>query len=156
MGRPAVDPITRFEAKIEVDAVTGCWQWVAGTYSNRGFLYGQFFDGKYNVRAHRFAWAYYNGPIPIDRQLYRRCATLLCVRPAHHELDVINRHCASVSHCPQGHPYSGDNLGYNSVSRGRVCRTCTAVGNRRYDARPIARALRRFGRVERRLRALAG
>ncbi len=153
MGRPAVAAIDRFEAKYDL-AANGCWKWTAGTYTDRGYLYGQFFDGTNRVRAHRFIWEYQFEIIPIDRQLYRTCETVLCVRPAHHELGPVNRRCATATHCPAGHEYAGDNLAI-SIRGGRVCRTCTAAGQRRYEARPIPRVMRRIGRI-RRMLALAG
>jgi hypothetical protein len=40
---------------------------------------------------------------------------------------------AAVTHCPQGHPYEGDNL-YLDGGR-RRCRTCRTAAGRRHRAR---------------------
>lgn len=41
---------------------------------------------------------------------------------------------ASRTHCPQGHPYAGDNLYINPSNGGRVCRTCNRVAQAARDA----------------------
>lgn len=40
----------------------------------------------------------------------------------------------AITHCPSGHPYSGDNLYVNPAGR-RVCKECTREAKRRYRAR---------------------
>lgn len=45
-------------------------------------------------------------------------------------------HQVSKTHCPQGHPYAGDNLVINSKGR-RECRICKNESNRRYRERTI-------------------
>lgn len=48
-------------------------------------------------------------------------------------------HNVNKTHCPQGHPYSGENVFVNSAG-GRVCRTCRKEINRRYYYRQKAKA----------------
>lgn len=45
-------------------------------------------------------------------------------------------HQVSKMHCPQGHPYEGENLIINSKGR-RECRVCKNESNRRYRERTI-------------------
>lgn len=93
--------------------------------------------------AHRVAWEHANGQIPpgmtLDHtchdpalcRLGRKCPHRRCVNLAHLEVctpeqnkarGAIGRHFAERTHCPAGHPYSGENL---MVSGGkRHCRTC--------------------------------
>lgn len=93
--------------------------------------------------AHRVEWAKVNGPIPkgltLDHvchdpkvcQLGNDCPHRRCVNLDHLELVTPAENRArsgagqwqlAKTHCPQGHPYSGDNL---LVYDGhRLCRTC--------------------------------
>lgn len=41
------------------------------------------------------------------------------------------------THCPKGHPYSGDNLRVNSATGYRECRKCAAASTRRYISRKL-------------------
>lgn len=43
------------------------------------------------------------------------------------------------THCPYGHPYSGDNLRVNPKTGARSCRTCEREGGRRYRERQRAK-----------------
>ena len=44
----------------------------------------------------------------------------------------------AITHCPQGHPYSGENLQQTSAQR-RVCRTCQREHSRNYRLRKLGR-----------------
>jgi hypothetical protein len=58
----------------------GCWVW---TGECRGG-YGRFRTvGRASVRAHRYAWALVNGPIPDGALVLHRCDNRPCVRPEH-------------------------------------------------------------------------
>jgi hypothetical protein len=49
---------------------------------------------------------------------------------------------ASLTHCPQGHPYEGDNLLFRQEARGvfRICKTCRDNKNKaRYPKKGIAK-----------------
>jgi hypothetical protein len=57
----------------------------------------------------------------------------ICMK-AHSRAWVVAHHPGvrhgTETHCPKGHPYSGDNLIFNSVNGGRTCRECKRKDNR--------------------------
>src|SRR6266849_9665950 len=68
----------RFTSGYEV-LVNGCWRWRKGhTYG-----YGRMSIGCRPVRAHRFAWQLFNGPIPAGLCVLHRCDNPRCVNPDH-------------------------------------------------------------------------
>lgn len=55
---------------------------------------------------------------------------------AENQLDQVahgNHHRAAKTHCPQGHPYSGDNLYAYPGKPHRMCRTCRREYQREYQ-----------------------
>ncbi len=73
-------PIDRFNEKFVVDEVTHCWNWVAG--KARGG-YGMFwFEGK-TMPAHRWAYNYWMGSIPLNQFVCHACDNPSCVNPNH-------------------------------------------------------------------------
>lgn len=120
----------RFFDKVAPEPNSGCWLWMASCTAEG---YGQFWLEKTNVRAHRWIYEFSVGPIPDGLQIDHLCRVRSCVNPAHLEavdqqtnllrgegLTAIN---ARKTHCPAGHPYSGENL-YNNPRGARICRTC--------------------------------
>lgn len=124
------DDHERFWAKVTKQPDDGCWLW-AGALSPAG--YGRFDVGSRNVRAHRWAYEEERGPIPEGLSLDHLCRTRRCVRPGHLEpvtqrenvlrgegFAAVN---ARKTHCPRGHPLSGENL-YRNHRGWRQCRAC--------------------------------
>ncbi len=127
----------RFWKKV-VELPNGCWQWTAAKHDAG---YGRFrFAGKM-VYAHRWAYETLVGPIPEGLQIDHLCRNPPCVNPSHLE-PVTNREntmrgLTPKTHCPQGHPYSGDNLGitkdkYAYQGKRRFCRQCSREADKRY------------------------
>jgi len=123
----------RFRSKFVVH-VAGCWEWTAAiTDTGYGIYYvGRNAEGrKVNVRAHRFAYEALVAPIPEGLQLDHLCRNRACINPAHLEpvtqIENIRRgegmgaKWARRTHCDNGHPLSGANLG---TSKYRRCLAC--------------------------------
>jgi len=120
-----------------------CWTW-KGNLWGRG--YGRFGVGGKSQMAHRWLYIQVFGPLPKGKQLDHLCRNRLCVNPAHLEPvtrkeNILRGVCPSAvnarkTHCPQGHPLSGENLRSKSLPRGRdgvmrLCRTCQRVRDKR-------------------------
>lgn len=148
---------------------SGCWLWQGSLRCG----YGQFrWEGKlYSV--HRFVYECLVGPIPdgmkLDHECHNRdlsckagkqCIHRRCANPAHLSVVTHAENCRSSgrcgqpthdaqrakTHCPQGHPYAGDNLYVVPKTGSRHCRTCMTESSRRYEASHPERA----GQVRRR------
>ncbi len=134
--------VERFTAKVRVDE-SGCHIWTAAR-DHRGY-------GLFNVkpklrRAHRVSYVLFAGEIPegaeIDHLCHTRdvscdgtnCPHRGCVNPLHlepvsHRENVLRGRSPSAlvagkTHCPDGHPLSGDNLYVIPSTGGRMCRVC--------------------------------
>jgi len=68
----------RFWDKVEKS--DDCWNW-KGARFNHG--YGQFWNGRRPVVAHRYSWELHNGPIPDGLHCLHVCDTPDCVNPSH-------------------------------------------------------------------------
>lgn len=91
--------------------------------------------------AHRVMYTHELGPIPDGLDLDHLCRNRACCNPDH--LEPVTRQTnllrgetipaarAQVTHCPAGHPYSGDNLFRDKKNR-RACRECVRAKNREY------------------------
>lgn len=119
----------RFWAKVSPEPNSGCWLWT-GLCNPKG--YGRIMvDGRHQL-AHRVSYEMHVGPIQEDLEMDHLCRVRCCVNPAHLEAvthaENSRRGEAGINqraktHCPQGHPYSGENL-YTSPNGRRECRTC--------------------------------
>jgi len=129
-NRPAIE---RFTEKT-VNRANGCIEWVAAK-SPTG--YGSFKPvcGELRMQlAHRWSYEYFVGPIPDGLVIDHLCRNRSCVNPDH--LEPVTQQTnirrgrgnPTKTHCPHGHPYSGDNL---RIYKGaRFCRTCQDIRNR--------------------------
>lgn len=87
-----------FWAKVEQQDDT-CWQW-KGASQKKG--YGNFWEGKAVLLAHRYAYLLLVGPIPEDRELDHLCRNRGCVNPLHlepvtHEENIRRAWAADVA-----------------------------------------------------------
>jgi hypothetical protein len=128
----------RFESRIATGP--GCWLWL-GSKTRDG--YGQFsFMGR-RTGAHRFAYEWSVGPIPVGCEIDHLCRTRDCVRPDHmepvtHRVNSLRGNTTSArnaakTHCPRGHELAGANLvPWKLRQRGsRECLICDRAGKRR-------------------------
>ncbi len=115
----------------KVHITNTCWLWTASV-DRCG--YGKFSIGRSKwVRAHRWLWERFNGPVPVGLELDHLCRTSACVKPSHLEpvthienmrrgrVWLIN---AEKTHCPAGHPYDEANTYHSLRRRSRICRSC--------------------------------
>ena len=119
-----------------------CWHWTGRITT---FGYGEVTKGSRingtnrTYRAHRLAYETLVGPIPDGMELDHLCKNRRCVNPSHlepvsHAENHRRANCSrngaherTKTHCPQGHPYMGENLYISQTRRGtpaRRCRTC--------------------------------
>lgn len=124
-------------------AENGCHIWQAERNHNG---YGRVGVNGQTRRVHRVRYEQEIGPIPAGMQLDHfvcdngpgGCCNPHHCRPVTHRENILR--CNSIAalnlaktHCPQGHPLSGDNL-IASEPVGRKCRTCALTRRRRYNA----------------------
>jgi hypothetical protein len=152
--RKRVTVLQRFVAK-HIDHPDECWIW-PHALSESG--YGRAFVSmdRRLVTVHRYLYEEMVGPIPDGLQLDHLCRNRACANPSHVE-PVTSRentmrgetpaaHNARKTHCPLGHPLSGDNLRINYHGRGktgtpfRSCKECARESVRRRRARLRAAA----------------
>lgn len=146
-GTPELAPKPSLEERFwaKVDKTGGCWLWT-GTQGSNG--YGNFQDRtQKRGPAHRWAYEFAVGPIAEGLVLDHLCRNPACVRPDHLEPVTYKENSrrglstgirVHITHCPQGHPYAGDNLivAMRKTGPARVCRQCkNADGRRHYWAR---------------------
>lgn len=80
LNRP--DLAEKMDALVELDPVTGCWNWSRGVNAE-GYGYGLYFDGK-QTRAHRVAYLVTHGYLPpSDVFVCHLCNNPSCCNPAH-------------------------------------------------------------------------
>jgi hypothetical protein len=127
---------------------SGCHIWI-GARSQDGYAHGWDAENHCNGAIHRIRYRREVGPIPVGMELdHYVCSNGAggCCNP-HHCRPVTPRENslrsgaqsslnAAKTHCPQGHPLSGENLiKYYVERRGmRCCRTCGQQERRRYKA----------------------
>ena len=161
--RPSIEDVgdarlpARFWAKVKLGPVPAhrpdlgpCWEWTAYR-DDKG--YGIFRWEGHTHRAHRVAYQVLVGPLPEGLESDHLCRNRPCVRPFHIELvthrvnlrrgdgAIVNRALQlAKTHCPQGHPLSGDNLYLYRFrpkdvvgdGMGRHCKACRHEAVRRY------------------------
>ena len=110
---------------------SGCWEWNAFKHPQG---YGRIWISGKLWLAHRASYVVFRNP-DIKGVLDHLCRNPSCVNPEHLE-DVSQRENvmrgdgmaakrAATTHCPYGHPYSGENL-IVTGNGARRCRVCTA------------------------------
>lgn len=142
---PSLQEVGPFFDKVEIPPdPDDCWLWV-GARSGGGYGYLWNSSLKRVQRAHRIAYELFHGAIPAGRELDHRCNIPACVNPAHlmattHRANILRSHAphaenARKTHCIRGHLLNGDNVYQRRDRRGRMCRRCSLLRQRRRVAR---------------------
>lgn len=134
-----MDYLERFWNRVEPTGF--CWNWT-GSKNNTG--YGNLkVDGKMWT-VHRYSYTMLVGEIPEKMVLDHLCRNRACVNPDHLEVvtyleNRLRRIPVEITkpRCPQGHPYSGDNLYRWPGGNSRQCWTCMKKVAKRKRACPV-------------------
>lgn len=129
---------TYYQDRIRVSGSRRCWLWL-GYIEARGYGCSTTNRGGWGV--HRQVWWLLKGTRAKVLHHDPRCPKHCC-NPEHLTMTTHETHPDSApqwqrakTHCPHGHPYSGDNLGIIHRSNGlrqRRCNTC----HRRRNSQP--------------------
>jgi hypothetical protein len=134
-------PMCRFWAKLQLAGE--CWEWTGAKHDEHG--YGTFVVGGGHWRAHRWSYTQFIADIPSGYEIDHLCRNPPCVNPyhleavttqVHHKRTDASKWQRAKTHCPQGHPYSGDNL--RRTPKGRYCRACNFARHARTKAALLA------------------
>lgn len=132
----------RFWAKVEVDE-RGCWLWTGCRNPVGGYARFNYPTRKDSAYGHRVAYETLVSPIPDGLHVDHLCRVRHCVNPAHMEPVTCRENLrrgvspsalhAIKTHCPAGHPLSGENLYEWTNRKGvtmRQCLTCRRAHGR--------------------------
>lgn len=112
--------IARVMRRVRPDG--NCWIWTGATWGGKNHnAYGHIrYLGK-QWTVHRFMYEATHGPISEGLEVDHICRRKLCVNPVHLEAvtgkENIRRAWENLSHCPNGHPYTPENL----LHKCRIC-----------------------------------
>jgi len=100
--------LDRLLNKIEIDSVTDCWVWQAGT-NNIG--YGMIRDGKKMRTAHRVSYEEHNQTkIPNHLVVMHSCDNPCCVNPQHLSLGTRRDNTLDMLKKGRGNPFGGTSM----------------------------------------------
>ena len=94
MPRTGRAPSKSFGERLELDEETGCWNW---TGAKTGDGYGNVKRGGKSIRAHRYAFEKFVGPIPNGACVLHSCDNPACCRPDHLRVGSQNKISATQS-----------------------------------------------------------
>lgn len=141
-------PLQAVERHLATVDVVGPWLcWLLDKTPHRnGYMYMASGTGRHcrQQLAHRAVYEHLIGPIPDELTIDHLCRNRWCCHP-NHVVPVTSQvnalrgltgmHNKVKSHCPQGHPYTGDNLYIRPRDNARSCRTCTRAAIARFRSK---------------------
>lgn len=135
-----MNELERFHTKYVWDARTDC---MLGPYAYWRFKRS---DGTV-VKAHRFSYETFTGPIPAGLELDHTCNRNCCINPDHLEAvthaENMRRRSERQTACRGGHRFDEANT-YITAQGYRQCRVCDRDRHRsKYQERPNVRRNRR-------------
>lgn len=133
----------RFWSKVALPDAGGHMLWMAARTGG----YGRIGVGRKTLYAHRVSYALAYGEVPEGLQIDHLCRVRHCLAPEH--LEAVTQQENGLrgesgkwqqakTHCPRGHPYSGDNL-YVRPDGGRSCRQCVRTAGRKWHPKRKAK-----------------
>lgn len=131
----------RFDRSYSIIPTTGCWMWTGPLFP--GELYPFMgVDGSTMLRAHRYSYERFKGPIPDGLVIDHMCTHTWCVNPHHLEAvtngENVRRHFARTKACHRGHPYVAGSFRIAMDGDGhpyRACRECARANHQASKAR---------------------
>ena len=81
-----IEPIERFHSKYIINEKTNCWEWQDKLLHNG---YGRLQINNKSIKAHRFAYETFVGPLIKGLVIAHNCNNPKCVRPDHLRQDTI-------------------------------------------------------------------
>lgn len=67
-----------------IDLNTQCWNWSGPRHKGYGYLWDK--TRKRTIKAHRYSYEYFKGPITSNLYVWHNCNNKLCINPNHLEL----------------------------------------------------------------------
>lgn len=116
----------RFWPKVDKRGPDECWPWIGAVNKQTG--YGQIYDGRVMIGAHRAVYLLEVGPIPDGMTLDHRCNRRTCVNPTHLSpcTTQVNTQLAVDRRdaCRRNHPRAANTyFDRNGTARCRACNT---------------------------------
>jgi predicted metal-binding protein len=88
------DPLIRFHRKYKVDLETNCWIWTDKPHKT-GYAYLRVYDK--NMKAHRFSYETFVGPLNPKLEICHQCNNKLCLNPKHLRQDTRSSNQIDIS-----------------------------------------------------------
>lgn len=136
-GAKRIPVLERFLSYICFDEV-GHWLWT-GKLNQDGYARIKYYGRM--IMAHRLSYEIFIRPLIEGQEIDHLCRVRHCINPDHLEAVVhkVNmerspsfaERKARTTHCPYGHPYSGENLIFRAKDKSRHCKACGRVASLR-------------------------